>query len=47
MIKIDQGTGNAVTARSFDGTITFAGYGVAVLTDAVAGCDVGSASEWT
>jgi len=46
-VKIDQGTGNAVSARSFDGTITFAGYGVAVLTDAVAGCDVGSASEWT
>jgi hypothetical protein len=47
MIKIDQATGNAVRAQSFDGTVTFAGYGVAVLTDTVAGCDVGSELEWT
>jgi hypothetical protein len=47
MIKIDGETGNAVRTQSCDGTVTFAGYGVAVLTNAIAGCDAGSAAEWT
>jgi len=32
LLKIDSGTGNRVTQRSFDGDVTFHGYGVAVVT---------------
>jgi hypothetical protein len=46
VVKIDQETGSSVTTQPCDGTITFAGYGVAVLTNAIAGCDVGSQSDW-
>jgi hypothetical protein len=47
VIKIDHETGNTVRTQTGGGTVTFAGYGVAVLTNAVAGCDVGSEVEWT
>jgi len=45
LIKIDCETGNAVTTGPCDGTITFAGYGVAVATNAVVGHDVSSQVE--
>jgi hypothetical protein len=47
VIKIDQESGDTVRTRTGDGTVTFAGYGVAVLTNAIAGCDIGSNAEWT
>jgi hypothetical protein len=47
LIKIDGETGNAMTTRSCAGTVTFAGYGVAVVTNAVLGHDVASTAEWT
>ena len=46
LIKLDAGTGGTVMARSFHGTVTMGPYGVAVITNAVAGCDVGSEADW-
>src|SRR6266404_6808402 len=39
LVKIDHETGNGVTTQRCDGRVTFAGYGVAVVTNAIAGCD--------
>ncbi len=47
LIKIDCETGNTLTTRSCDGTVTFAGYGVAAVTNAVVGHDVGAELELT
>jgi len=46
LVKIDHETGNGVSTQRCDGRVTFAGYGVAVVTNAVAGCDVGAAADW-
>jgi hypothetical protein len=46
LIKIDDGTGNAVTAQRCDGRIDISGYGVAVVSNAVAGCDVDIGRDW-
>src|SRR5262249_54659898 len=35
LLKIDGGTGGGVVRAACDGTVTFAGYGVAVVTNAV------------
>ncbi|MBI2953645.1 MAG: hypothetical protein HYY30_04975 [Chloroflexi bacterium] len=40
MLKIDEGTGNQVVENSCGGTVTFHGYGVAVVTNAMAPTDV-------
>jgi hypothetical protein len=45
LIKIDCDTGNTVATRPFDGTLTFAGYGVGVVTNEVAGPDLSSEAE--
>src|SRR5262249_40944490 len=42
VIKIDCDTGNTVATLPCDGTVAFAGYGVAVITNAVAGHDFAS-----
>ncbi len=34
LLKIDEGTGNRVVERTYDGTVAFDGYGVAVVTNA-------------
>jgi len=47
LIKIDCETGNTVTTGPCGGTVTFAGYGVAVVTNAVVGYDVSSQAEST
>src|SRR2546425_2694385 len=39
VLKIDAGTGNQVIEMTYDSTVSFNGYGVAVLTNAVAGRD--------
>ncbi len=39
LLKIDEGTGNQVVEQPCDGTIRFDGYGVAVVTNAVARTD--------
>jgi hypothetical protein len=44
-IKIDSETGNALKLRSCNGTLSFAGYGVAVVTNAVVGHHVDLRSE--
>ena len=46
LVKIDHETGNGVTTQRCDGRVTFAGYGVAVVTNAIAGCDVGAEAGW-
>jgi hypothetical protein len=33
LIKIDDGTGNRVVTKPFGGTVSFEGYGVAVITN--------------
>lgn len=39
LLKIDEGTGNQVVEMNCDGTVTFEGYGVAVVTNAVPRAD--------
>lgn len=39
LLKIDEGTGNQVVRSSCDGTVTFKGYGVAVVTNLVTRTD--------
>jgi hypothetical protein len=46
LIKTDGETGTAVTANTFDGTASLVGYGVAVITNVIAGCDVDSEADW-
>jgi hypothetical protein len=46
LIKLDSGAGNGVSVQPYDGTIRIAGYGVAVVSNAVAGCDVAVARDW-
>jgi hypothetical protein len=45
LITLDSGAVNGVTVQPCDGTIRIAGYGVAVVTNAVAGCDVAVARD--
>ena len=33
LLKMDEGTGNGVISRKYDGRVTFQGYGVAVVTN--------------
>ena len=40
LIKIDCDTGNTVATRPCDGSVAFAGYGVGVVTNEVAGSDL-------
>jgi len=40
LITLDSGARNGVAVQPCDGTIRIAGYGVAVVTNAIAGCDV-------
>jgi hypothetical protein len=44
-IRIDSETGNALKLSSCNGMLTFAGYGVAVVTNAVVGHDIDLKSE--
>ena len=46
LIKLDDGTGKGIAARGCGGKISIAGYGVAVATNAIAGCDVGVGRDW-
>jgi len=46
LIKIDGETGNDVAVAPCTGNIRIAGYGVAVVSNAVAGCDVGVRRDW-
>jgi len=46
LIKIDSGTGNGVAVQACDGKISIEGYGVAVASNAVAGCDVAVGRDW-
>jgi Glycosyl hydrolases family 39 len=46
LLKIDGSTGREVTIERCPGRLTFAGYGVAVVTNMVAGCHAGSAEDW-
>jgi hypothetical protein len=46
LIKVDGGTGNGVVVQRTDGKIGIAGYGVAVVSNAVAGCDVAVCRDW-
>jgi hypothetical protein len=46
LIKIDCGTSNAVTTGYCHGTVTFDGYGVAVITNTVVGHDRSPDDEW-
>jgi hypothetical protein len=39
LLKIDQGTGNRVAQAAFDGTVSFEGHGVAVVTTAAPEAD--------
>ncbi len=46
LIKLASGARNGVSVQPYDGTIRIAGYGVAVVSNAVAGCDVAVARDW-
>jgi len=46
LIKVDGGTGNGVIVQRSDGRIGITGYGVAVISNSVAGCDVGVGRDW-
>jgi len=46
LIKLDSGAGNGVSVQPCDGTFRLGGYGVAVASNAVAGCDVAVARDW-
>jgi hypothetical protein len=47
LLKIDGGTGNGVMEMSCNGTFSFNGYGVAVVTNAVAGRDNCGQLTWS
>jgi Glycosyl hydrolases family 39 len=47
LLKIDGGTGNQVMETSCNGTVSFNGYGVAVVTNAVAGRDNCGQLTWS
>jgi hypothetical protein len=46
LIKLDDVTESGVAVQGCDGKISIAGYGVAVATNAVAGCDVAVGRDW-
>jgi hypothetical protein len=46
LIKLDSGAGNGVSVQPCDRTIRIAGYGVAVISNAVAGCDAAVVRDW-
>jgi hypothetical protein len=46
LIKVDDGTGDGVIIQRSDGRIGITGYGVAVISNAVAGCDVAVGRDW-
>ena len=47
LLKIDEGTGNRVVETTCDGVVSFEGYGVAVVTNAVARTDEAGRVAWS
>ncbi|TAJ77412.1 hypothetical protein EPO44_20825 [bacterium] len=47
LLKIDEGTGNQVVEMNYDGTVSFNGYGVAVVTNGVVHTDNSRHLTWS